>query len=79
MGRCCLTTTSSMPRPITIVTAPVGGAVSTMGPDMANVPDDGDTLRAVPILGKSSVQNLIDILRLRGVDMGSACLMLWNS
>jgi uncharacterized protein len=57
---------------VTIVTAPVGGAVSTMGSDMANVLDDGDNLRVLPILGKGSVQNLIDILRLRSVDMGFA-------
>jgi len=38
---------------ITIVTAPVGGAVSTMGSDMADVLDDGDKLRAVPILGEA--------------------------
>ncbi len=57
---------------VTIVTAPVGGAVSTMGSDMANVLDDGDNLRVLPILGKGSVQNLVDILRLRSVDMGFA-------
>jgi TRAP-type uncharacterized transport system substrate-binding protein len=57
---------------VTIVTAPVGGAVSTMGSDMANVLDDSDNLRVLPILGKGSVQNLIDILRLRSVDMGFA-------
>jgi len=55
---------------VTIVTAPVGGAVSTMGSDMANVLDDGDNLRVLPILGKGSVQNLVDILRLKSVDMG---------
>jgi TRAP-type uncharacterized transport system substrate-binding protein len=55
---------------VTIDTAPVGGAVSTMGSDMANVLDDGENLRVLPILGKGSVQNLIDILRLRSVDMG---------
>jgi uncharacterized protein len=57
---------------VTIVTAPVGGAVSTMGSDMANVLDDGENLRVLPILGKGSVQNLIDIMRLRSVDMGFA-------
>src|SRR5579864_5189985 len=55
---------------VTIVTAPVGGAVSTMGSDMANVLDDGENLRVLPILGKGAVQNLVDILRLRSVDMG---------
>jgi uncharacterized protein len=55
---------------VTIVTAPVGGAFAAMGSDMANVLDDGDNLRVLPIIGKGSVQNLIDIMRLRNVDMG---------
>jgi TRAP-type uncharacterized transport system substrate-binding protein len=37
---------------------------------MANVLDDGDNLRVLPILGKGPVQNLIDIMLLRNVDMG---------
>jgi uncharacterized protein len=55
---------------VTVVTAPVGGAFAAMGSDMANVLDDGDNLRVLPIIGKDSVQNLIDIMRLRNVDMG---------
>jgi uncharacterized protein len=55
---------------VTIVTAPVGGAFAAMGSDMANVLDDTDNLRVLPIIGKGSVQNLIDIMRLRNVDMG---------
>jgi uncharacterized protein len=41
-----------------------------MGLDMAKVLDDGDNLRVLPIIGKGSAQNLIDIMRLRNVDMG---------
>lgn len=55
---------------VTIITAPVGGAFAAMGSDMANVLDDGENLRVLPIIGKGSVQNLIDIMRLRNVDMG---------
>lgn len=55
---------------VTVITAPVGGPMSIMGSDMANVLDDGDRLRVLPILGKGSLQNLIDILRLKNVDMG---------
>lgn len=55
---------------VTVITAPVGGPMSIMGSDMANVLDDGEKLRVLPILGKGSVQNLIDIMRLRNVDMG---------
>jgi TRAP-type uncharacterized transport system substrate-binding protein len=32
--------------------------------------DDGDALRVLPILGKGSLQNIRDILVLRGVDIG---------
>jgi uncharacterized protein len=55
---------------VTVITAPVGGPMSVMGSDMANVLDDGEKLRVLPILGKGSLQNLIDIMRLRNVDMG---------
>ncbi|MBV9562090.1 MAG: hypothetical protein JOY90_16835 [Bradyrhizobium sp.] len=57
---------------VTIMTAPIGGAVSTMGSDMASVLDDGETLRVLPILGKGALQNMIDVLRLTKVDMGFA-------
>jgi TRAP-type uncharacterized transport system substrate-binding protein len=57
---------------VTIMTAPVGGAVSTMGSDMASVLDNGENLRVLPILGKGALQNLIDVLRLSKVDMGFA-------
>jgi TRAP-type uncharacterized transport system substrate-binding protein len=57
---------------VTVITAPVGGAYAAMGSDMANVLDDGDNLRVLPVIGKGSAQNLIDILRLRSIDMGFA-------
>ena len=55
---------------VTVITAPIGGPMSIMGSDMASVLDDGEKLRVLPILGKGSVQNLIDILRLKNIDMG---------
>jgi len=55
---------------VTIITAPVGGAFAAMGSDMVRVLDDGDNLRVLPIIGKGSVQNLVDIMLLRNVDMG---------
>jgi TRAP-type uncharacterized transport system substrate-binding protein len=55
---------------VTILTAPVGGAFAAMGSDMVRVLDDGDNLRVLPIIGKGSVQNLVDIMLLRNVDMG---------
>ena len=55
---------------VTIVTAPVGGAFAAMGSDMVRVLDDGDNLRVLPVIGKGSVQNLIDIMLLKNIDMG---------
>lgn len=55
---------------VSVITAPIGGPMSVMGSDMASVLDDGEKLRVLPILGKGSVQNLIDILRLKNIDMG---------
>ena len=55
---------------VTVITAPIGGPMSVMGSDMAAVLDDDQTLRVLPILGKGSAQNLIDILRLKNIDMG---------
>jgi TRAP-type uncharacterized transport system substrate-binding protein len=55
---------------VTVITAPIGGPMSIMGSDMAAVLDDGDKLRVLPILGKGATQNLLDILRLKNIDMG---------
>jgi hypothetical protein len=33
--------------------------------------DDGQSLRVLPVIGKGSLQNLADILYLRGIDVGS--------
>lgn len=55
---------------IAIMTGPVGGLTPIMGSDLARVLDDGEKLRILPIAGKGSVQNIIDILHLKTVDMG---------
>jgi TRAP-type uncharacterized transport system substrate-binding protein len=41
-----------------------------MGSDMARVLDDGENLRVLPIIGRGSIQNLVDVMLLKGVDMG---------
>lgn len=38
--------------------------------DLSEVLDDGDNLRVLPVVGKGSAQNVRDILRLGGIDMG---------
>ncbi len=55
---------------VTVITEPVGGAWAAMGSDLASVLDNGETLRVLPIIGKGSVQNVLDILRLPNVDAG---------
>lgn len=49
-----------------------GGAGTTdarIAADMAQVLDDGDKLRVLPILGQGSVQNIADLIYLKGVDV----------
>src|ERR1700733_9799548 len=49
-----------------------GGAVSTdttIAADIAEVLDDGDRLRVLPMLGRGSVQNIADLIYLKGVDV----------
>ena len=53
-----------------VITGGVDGTYVRVAADLAAVLDDGDRLRVLPILGKGSVQNLSDIARLRGVDLG---------
>jgi TRAP-type uncharacterized transport system substrate-binding protein len=55
---------------VTIITAPAGGAKSVFASDMARVLDEQDKLRVLPVMGKGPVQNVIDILYLRSIDMG---------
>lgn len=53
-----------------IISGGPDGTYVRIAADLAAVLDDGDALRVLPILGKGSLQNLSDILVLRGVDIG---------
>jgi TRAP transporter TAXI family solute receptor len=53
-----------------IVSGGVGGTYVQIANDLANVLDDGETVRVLPIIGKGSIQNIIDVLYLKGVDIG---------
>ena len=55
---------------VTIMTGPSGGLTPIMGSDLARVLDDGEKMRILPVNGQGSLQNVIDILYLRTVDMG---------
>jgi TRAP transporter TAXI family solute receptor len=53
-----------------VIAGGVDGTYIRIAADLASVLDDGDALRVLPILGKGSVQNIMDIMLLRGIDIG---------
>jgi uncharacterized protein len=54
---------------IGVISGGADGTYIRIAADLANVLD-GDTLRILPIIGRGSLQNLQDIMFLRGVDIG---------
>ncbi|MBK8209895.1 MAG: hypothetical protein IPK78_07800 [Rhodospirillales bacterium] len=54
---------------IAIISGGVNGTYIRIASDLAAVLDKGDKLRILPIVGKGSVQNITDLLYLRGVDV----------
>lgn len=55
---------------VSIITGTPAGTYIQIAYDISVVLDEGDQLRVLAMLGKGSVQNVKDILHLRGVDMG---------
>lgn len=55
---------------VSIISGNITGSYLRYAADIASVVDDGDRLRVLPILGRGAVQNVTDIMFLRGVDMG---------
>ncbi len=53
-----------------VVSGGVDGTYIRIAADLAAVLDNGETLRVLPMIGKGSVQNILDIMLLRGVDIG---------
>ncbi len=53
-----------------VISGGVDGTYIRIASDLASVLDDGDSLRIVAMIGKGSLQNLADIMLLRGVDIG---------
>jgi uncharacterized protein len=53
-----------------IISGGVDGTYIRIASDLAAVLDDGDRLRVISVLGKGSVQNIADVLFLRGIDIG---------
>jgi TRAP-type uncharacterized transport system substrate-binding protein len=54
---------------VELVTGPDATSVQ-MAQDLASVLDDGATRRILPVVGRGSLQNLIDLKLLRGIDIG---------
>jgi uncharacterized protein len=55
---------------VSVITGSPSGTYILFAHDMSSVLDKPNGLRVLPMLGKGSVQNVRDILHLRGVDMG---------
>jgi TRAP transporter TAXI family solute receptor len=53
-----------------VISGGVDGTYVRIAADLASVLDSGDELRVLPIIGRGSVQNIADIMFLRGVDIG---------
>jgi TRAP transporter TAXI family solute receptor len=53
-----------------VVSGGVDGTYIRIAADLAAVLDDGDRLRVLPLIGKGSLQNIADIMFLKGVDVG---------
>jgi TRAP transporter TAXI family solute receptor len=55
---------------VTIMAGSPSGTDLAVIQDLAEVLDDGDNLRVLPMVGKGPEQNIKDVMFLRGVDMG---------
>ncbi|HSU04413.1 MAG TPA: TAXI family TRAP transporter solute-binding subunit [Acetobacteraceae bacterium] len=53
-----------------VISGGVDGTYIRIAADLASVLDDGDQLRVLPVIGKGSLQNISDILYLKGIDIG---------
>jgi len=53
-----------------IVSSNLGGHDRQSAHDLAGALNEGDTLRIMPMLGRSAIHDITDILYLRGVDIG---------
>jgi uncharacterized protein len=54
---------------VELVTGGVDGTAARIGEDLAELLDDGATRRLLPVIGKGSLQNIVDLRALRGIDL----------
>jgi TRAP transporter TAXI family solute receptor len=55
---------------VSVVSGGINGTYVRIAAEMANVLDDGERLRILPIIGRGSAQNIRDLLYVRGIDVG---------
>jgi uncharacterized protein len=55
---------------VTVISGNPNGTYLYLAYDMSAVLDDGNKLRVLPVIGKGGYQNMMDVLHLRGVDLG---------
>jgi uncharacterized protein len=55
---------------VTVVSGNPNGTYLYLAYDLSAVLDDGDELRVLPVVGKGGYQNMMDVLHLKGVDLG---------
>jgi TRAP transporter TAXI family solute receptor len=55
---------------IGVISGGIDGTYIRIAADLSAVLEEPDSLRILPVLGKGSVQNLSDLLYLRGIDVG---------
>ena len=55
---------------VSLIAGDVHSTTIRMSGDLEVVLSDGDNLRIVPVAGKGSLQNLLDVLYLEGIDIG---------
>ncbi|MDB5408223.1 MAG: hypothetical protein JWL84_3135 [Rhodospirillales bacterium] len=54
---------------VEIMTGSADGSSVRIAEDLPNLLDDGSTRRIVPVVGKGSIQNLLDLRAMRGIDL----------
>ncbi len=55
---------------VRVISGGIGGTYIRIATDLASVLNDGQRLRILPIVGQGSVQNITDLLYLKGIDIG---------
>jgi TRAP transporter TAXI family solute receptor len=55
---------------VTVISGNPNGTYLFLAYDMSAVLDNGDELRVLPVIGKGGYQNMMDVLHLKGVDLG---------